>query len=37
MMREEDLSRVFHYIGGAIRNMSGRAFIVGDDRIIFMC
>ena len=29
MMREEDLSRVFHYIGGAIRNMSGRAFIVG--------
>ena len=29
MMREEDLSRVFHYIGGVIRNMSGRAFIVG--------
>jgi REP element-mobilizing transposase RayT len=29
MMREEDLSRVFHYIGGVIRNMSGQAFIVG--------
>ena len=29
MMREEDLSRVFHYIGGVIRNMSGRTFIVG--------
>ena len=29
MMREEDLSRIFHYIGGVIRNMSGRAFIVG--------
>ena len=28
-MREEDLSRIFHYIGGVIRNMSGRAFIVG--------
>ena len=29
MMREEDLSRVFRYIGGVIRNMSGRAIIVG--------
>ena len=28
-MREEDLSRIFQYIGGAIRNMSGRAFMVG--------
>ena len=28
-MREEDLPRIFRYIGGVIRTMSGCAFIVG--------
>ena len=28
-IREEDLPRVFHYIGGVIRSMSGCAFMVG--------
>ena len=28
-MREEDLSRIFHYIGGVIRSMSGCAYMVG--------
>ncbi|MBQ3526654.1 MAG: transposase [Akkermansia sp.] len=29
LIREEDLSRVFRYIGGSIRAMSGYAYIVG--------
>ena len=29
VMKEEDLPRIFHYIGGIIRSMSGFAFIVG--------
>ena len=28
-IREEDLSRVFHYIGGTIRSMAGPSYMVG--------